>query len=289
MAESMGHQAKLGMGTANPTTEPYEFYECGIGKDLNHLGSDGIRGTRSHISENVVEGTYSVGGLVKLRPSKVNLQNLIPRILGTAASGTTYALAETVPDFYLQVDKIAKVMTYAGCKVNRATFRSSKNQPLMLDLDIHGKTETIGNAGTFPSLTIGTGQPFTHHQAVVTLSAGARAVDNIEIVIDNALVLDRFFNTQTRNSLPEGDRVITFTCDVPFTASEIAMYDQAVTGAAGTCVYTNGSDVLTFTFAALQVPAKPIGVNGKGEIIMRLTFTARMLSTTRELVVTLTA
>lgn len=291
MAPSMGHQAKLGMGTANPTTEPYEFYECGIGKDLNHLPSDGIRGTRSVISENVVAGTYSVGGLVRLRPSKANLHNLLPRILGGAGSGgppTIYALAETIPDFYLQVDKIAKVFTYAGCKVNKATFRSSKNQPLMLDLDIHGKTETMGNAGTFPALTLGTGQPFTHHQVVVTHNAVTRECDNVVIEIDNSLVLDRFNNSQTRTELPESDRTVTLSLDVPFTSAETALYDLAVAGAAGSAVYTNGSDVLTFTFADLQCPQKPVGVNGKGEIIMRLSFVARMLSTTREVVVTLT-
>lgn len=286
----MGHQAKLCMDSVAPidtSSEPYEFVSESIQLVGSHRETDGIRGTRSHISENVSESTETVGGILTLHPTPVNLDNLLPRILGAAESVDVFALAETVPDFLVAVDRVTKVFTYSGCKVNRATFRSSAGNPLMLELDIQGKTESVGAAGSFPALTIGTAQPYMHHQAAVSLAGvGSRVVDNIEITIDNALALDRFYNSQTRTALPEQDRIITFSCDNPYSSDESALYDIALAGIAGTVTYTNGGVSTLFTFGILQGPPRSPVVQGKREIPLRLELVARMSGSTRELVVT---
>ena len=81
---SIGHQAALGMGDASPVDEGYEFISCDIAKQATHIETEGIRGTRSRISETVVEGTYTVGGSIEMAPTPTDLDNLLPRILGAA-------------------------------------------------------------------------------------------------------------------------------------------------------------------------------------------------------------
>lgn len=294
----MGHQALLGFGlTGGAVNEPYEFRSEGIVKQESHVETGGIRGTRSHISENVSEGTYTVGGPLVLIPTPADLVTLLPKILGAAASGTTFALAETLPDFVAQIDRKTKVFAYSGCKVNKASFKSSKGNPLTLDLDIQGKKEgsysgstftdiTLGSAGTFPSLTLSVLQPYMHHQLVLTIGGTAYEVDDIDITIDNALILDRFNNSQSRTELPEGDRIITVSATFPYSTSETALYNIATAGAAATAVYTNGNYSITFTFAVLQAAAKsPVVQSRNGEIVLPIDFVARMSGSTRELVI----
>ena len=45
-------------------------------------------------------------------------------------------LAETLPSFTLAIDRVAKVFTYAGCKVNRAVLSGTQGGLLRLALDI---------------------------------------------------------------------------------------------------------------------------------------------------------
>lgn len=287
---AMGHQAQLAMKTALPfdtSAEAYEFTRESLVKRQTHVETGGIRGTRSHISENVSLGPYKVGGQIVMHPTPIQLANLLPRMLGASASGDTFALAETVPAFQVQIDRKTKVFTYTDCKVNRALFRSSAGNPLELTLDIEGLTESVGSAGSFPALTLSTQQPYMHHQAAITLVGATREVDGIEITIDNGLLVDRFNNSITRTALPEGDRVIRFSCDCPYSADEVALYNQAVGGSAGSVVWTNGGFSLTFSFARLQVPDQSPHVPGRSkEIPLRLEMVARMNGSTRELIVT---
>src|SRR5947208_8059306 len=106
-------------------------------------------------------------------------------------------------------------------------------------------------------------------------------------MIDNRLLVDRFNNSITRTALPEGDRVIRLACDCPFSADEVALYNQAVGGSAGSVTWTNGAYSLTFAFARLQAPDRSPHVPGRSrEIPLRLEMVARMSGSTRELIVT---
>lgn len=284
---SMGWASQFGIGAANLVTERYEAVSCAVGKNVTHLETQGLRGSRSHIAENVSEGTHTVGGSVVLRPNVAALQNLLPRILGGMPSGNNYPLADVLPSFFLAVDKVGAPYLYDGCKVNKAIFRSSKGRQLELELDIQGKTET---STAFPALALSTGQPFTHQEAVLTISGASRQVDNIALTIDNGLILDRFFNSRSRTDLPESDRTVMLTCETPFTSAEVsALYNQSVTPLAGSLVYTNGTSVLTFSFAALQVPTRPPVIHGPREIMLPLQLVARRSGSTLEIVTSLAA
>lgn len=288
MAASVSALAKMGMGATSPVTQAIEFLNENLQKRGQIIETAGIRGTRSHPKERTREGTYTVDGQITLNPCPDELDFLLPYIVGGSESADDFPLAETLPEMYVTVDRIAKVFTYAGCKVNRATFRGREGQLLELSLELMGKTETEGNSGTFPALTLTTAAPYIFHDAVMTIEATAYSIFDWELTIDNKLNGQRFTNSQSRTDIPAMDREVMVTVTVPYTSTEAALHDKSShkTGVAATCVFTNGGKSLTFTTPALQKAAESPTVPGRDqEIKLRLQFTARSSSGTAELTI----
>ncbi len=300
---SLGYQTRLGTisestygVTPGAVTEPFVFVSESITKKGLIVERTGLRGTRSHVADDTRVGPYSVGGQLVLEPTPEDLAIWLPRILGGAASGgdpKTYPLAETLPSFTLSIDRVAKVFTYGGCKINRATFHGSQGGLLRLMLDIVAQSETVAAAGTFPALTPSVTQPYIFSDLTLTLAATAREVRQFDLVIDNALVTDRFMNSLTIVAAPEGDRTIALRTMHAWSAANSDLYAQALAGAAGTLQLTNalgGSPPTgyqtTFNFATLQVPDREPSVPGRQEFFLNLEMMARKVGGTAELVVT---
>jgi len=290
---TMNYARKVGTSASGPSTLQHEFLRCTVAKQAAHVLSDGITGVRGRQSETVVDGTYTVGGELAVEPRPDTLNWWLQQILGGTPTGTpaVVALAEVLPTFTLDVDKGAKAMRYAACKVNTATFRSSAGQPLQLSMDIQGTTED--STITFPSIsgTLSLLQPYMHHNIGLTgLTIGGTnfKADNVEVSIDNHLMLDRFFSSQTRIDMPEQDRTVTLNCDFPFTSDEVAtLYDIGVAGLAGTLRYTAGGYSLLWTFAKLQAPTVgPVIDQRTGEVLKRISFVARRLASADEVTAT---
>lgn len=297
----------VGIGAAGgAATKQLQNVNCGIGKTGTLINKEGARSTRSRHTGNVNAGPYTVGGPLAVQPSPDELRVLLPYILGGTESGSgtsgspwTYALAETLPDAKISQDlrlsgtgSDAMVFHWDGVKFNTARFSSSAgSQVLTLEIDAQGKSQTVNS--TWPSIgsTLTVDKPFIHAQLVLTLGGTAYQVDNFSLSIDNALILDRFLNSLTRTDIPESDRNITLEVDNPFKIADIALYEIAVAGLAGTAVFTNGSSILTFTFANLKAPTNIIERAQRGEAMNRLQFTAYETgtpgSTTKEMVTTL--
>ena len=282
---NMGFARRVGAGATAPSTKEFEFLSCGVEKVAQHLQSDGIRGIRGRQGESVVDGVYTVGGPLVLEPKPDEWGFWLLRMLG-GGSNPNYTLAETVPDFVLDVEKGADVFRYAGMKVNTWSIRSAANQPVQLTLDLQGKTETGGI--TFPSIsgTLSLLQPYVHHNTAgaITLGGVAYEADNLEISGSNALVLDRFLNSQTRTALPESDRIITVAADFPFGDQTDALYNLAVAGlSSNSIVWTNGTYSLTLNFPKLQAPTSGPQINARtGEVMRRITFQARRSGSSAE-------
>ena len=158
MAASMGHQSRLSLaagGTAiGSYTEAYEFLTESLRKQLTIVDTAGLRGTRSHPAERTRDGTYAVGGGLQFHATPAMLDLLLPRILGANEATDVFALAETLPEFDVLIDRVAKRFVYAGCQVNRATFRAAAGGPLELDLDVIGKTEVVSATANVGALTV---------------------------------------------------------------------------------------------------------------------------------------
>lgn len=285
---SLGSQTRLSMaatGTAiGSYTESVEFVSESLAKKLTILETGGIRGTRSHPAERTRDGTYVVEGMIHFHCSKGLFDLLLPRILG-GGSSPTYTLAETLPAFDVLVERVANRFVYGTCKVSRATFKARASGLLELALDVVGETETV-SATAFPAIAPPTDAPYLWQDCVVTLNSAARVVTEFELVIDNHLRA-RFSNSQTASDLYPTDRTVALRCAVPFTGDDTDLYGANTGGAAaGSLVFTNGANNVTFALARVQFADHSPVVAGKGEIVLRLDGTAKKLGSTSELVVT---
>src|ERR1700733_15042000 len=74
--------------------------------------SPGIRGTRSYSQERVRTMPYKVSGTVNLLCDIHSMDTLLGYILGTGPTSSVYSLTDTLPSFYLMIDRVAQVFTY---------------------------------------------------------------------------------------------------------------------------------------------------------------------------------
>jgi len=277
-----------------------EFISESIARQGVILDTDGIRGTRSRDGSRVRTGPYKVGGQLSCYVDKNVLDVFLTYILGGAPTSEVYPLAETLPTFYLLINRVGNVFQYNNCYVNKATFSASASDPLLkMVLEIEAETETVNAAGTFPTgMTVNTSRPyiFADSSSGITVNGSTYSSFGFELVIDNKLLADRFVNELTRSQIPATDRLITCKLTTPFTSTEAGLYGVAV-GSFGTAsaVFTNteetiSSTVSTLTFSVpglFQYPAKSPVVPGKAsEIHLELDATARKSGTNAELTIT---
>src|SRR5262245_36756514 len=123
---SMGHQSRLSLAVAGTAigsyTESIEFVGESLQKRFTILETAGLRGTRSRPVERTRDGTYAVGGSIRFHVTPALLDLLLPRILGAPESSDLFALTESLPEFDVLVDRVARRFVYGGCKVARAIF-----------------------------------------------------------------------------------------------------------------------------------------------------------------------
>jgi hypothetical protein len=287
MAGVYGYQGQLAIDAGATPTLRYDFQNESLICDENFIDTNGLRGTRARASERIRQGNRRVHGQLKLIPTTQELAQLLPWILGTAVSGTTYALADTVPTRYVTIDRVSKVFAYNGCVVDRATFHGTQGGALELILDLVGVDETITNSGTFGSLSLDLSTPpliFT--DLSLSVNSATDQCKEFTLVVDNDIDKERFFNSPTLTSGYPRDRHITITHPVPYGDSS-ASYATGVAGVAVTATFTDSAHVLTFTFANVKYPRRSPTVPGREEIMLPLVGQCYKSGSTLELVTTL--
>ena len=266
-----GALAQLGIDTNNPTTVAYEFVSSSLRKVSTLTPSEGVRGTRSREKYRVRETQQAVTGSIVMNPTATEIDGLLPWILGgTTAVGVT-DVADALTSRYVQVDKISKVYTYDECLVSRAIFSGSQGNPIQLTLDVEGKSETEGNAGSFPSLTLPTDNMFVFSDITLTLLASARPIESFTLTIDNVLTTDRYMNNLTRDDMVPTDRIVTLDVRLPFTSDNTDLYDIAIAGdSALTLAWADGTDTYTIAAANAKAPAEGPESPGRDELFVDL-------------------
>ncbi len=265
---------------------PIELQSESIAKTNTLLNTQGFYGTRSKHKERSRIGPTSVGGQLSFEMSPAVMVFFWPMILGADASGTTFALAEAMQSFQLQIDRVTKVYNYTGMVVNKATLKGSSGGFVNVTLDLIGEDEEVADAGTGQSLTVPIDPPFIFEDAVVTIGGTAYNVFDFELSVDNKMSA-RMVNSLTAESIrPQDLREVMFNISTPYGATEHALYSPGITSAAATLVITNGNYSTTLTMPALQAPTQSPVTPGKGEVPLRLNYQAMMTSTTKEVVIT---
>jgi hypothetical protein len=296
----MGVLAHLGMGSANPVTEAYEFESESLNLAQPVIEFNGIRGSRERVIERTRQGLRHVGGNIVLYPTANELMNLMPRILGQAGASmggyTQFTPSESMTSeaFYVAVDRVAAVGVYNGCIVNRATFESSRGAPLKLTLEIEALDETENTAGSFPALVIDASAPFVHMDSTLTLGGSQVQVETLQVVIDNMLNTERFMNSITRTNLPPTDRSVRVAFTVPWTSDTYpSLYNTGVSGVTADLKFSVGGagdgaagTDLHFLFGNIIFPAnKSPSVASKDELTLHLAGDARKTGSTLEITV----
>jgi hypothetical protein len=146
--------------------------------------------------------------------------------------------------------------------------------------------EVITDAGTFPSISIDTENCLVFHQGVLTLRGTSTEMDQIGLRIDN-VITPTFENSQTATDTAPTDRVVTFSCSVPYTSTEADIYANDVAGtiASATLVFTTGSGKsVTITLNSLRPTSVSPSVGGRDqELRLNLQYQAVATGSTKEI------
>lgn len=285
MAGAYGTLFQVGIGASDPVDLPLECTQESIALRENFIDTSGMRGTRAHASERVRRGTRNVSGTLTLTPTPLELDYLLPWIAGGTKSGNIIALAETVPNRYITIDRDEKVVTYSECKVDSASFRASVGGPLEVVVSILGKDETIANAGTFPAISTDiTGGPYVLSDLALTIASTTYQCTSIEVVHNNAIE-QQYFNSETVTRSQATDRVIGCTITLPY-GDALALHGSALAGVAVVATFTNSTRSFQMSMAAVQAPRNSAVNNGRGETFLQWSGIARKSSTTAEIIYT---
>lgn len=276
MAGSYGTYGKFGIGTASPVTQRLQYADETCILDEEIVDGNGIRGTRSLSIEVVRGGVLRVGGPANFIPTALEWTYLLPWILGGAApSGTgllVYPMAEAVATRYVTIDRVTKVFTYDGVAVSRASWQCGQSQLLTCGLELIGLTETVGNAGTFPALNCDVStNPFIWSDCVISVGGTSVSAKEASWSIDNVIDADRFFNSRNLSAANGQNRVIRFDTMLPY-GDYSALYGTGAAGAGAAVIltFTNGTQILKFTFPKVAIPKRSPNTGGKTEIMMPL-------------------
>jgi hypothetical protein len=276
--------------TFDASSEMYEFLREDISRTPTRVRSNGIRGTRSRASERTRNGPFQIGGSISFNPDPAMLDLWLPRILGAAAVGTTFAVAETMPSFGMLIDRVTKTFEYRDCVVNQAVLRGRANgggeSPEPLELTIAPIFRGYAEDTPFPAVSLST----SANTSPYIFEDGALVVDGVNyefkafaLAISNAIYARRV-NSLYPTSLCPTDRVVQFQAQLPFDVA--TMVTNASATKAATLTFTNGSMSLQISLAGLEMENPNPSVRGKTEIDVVVTGQAASVSTTKEIVVT---
>lgn len=270
MAVANGFEANLGIDTANPTTQAFQFARSGVSKSSELIVPDGIRGLRSRDHDRAKIINERVSGNLTLYPSVTETDALLLWLLGATSTGTS-TFTEDLKERYIQVDKVTKVYTYDECVPARWQISGQAGQPLEWSIEVEGKSEAEGNAGTFPSLSYDEDTSFfTFNEVTLTLNGITCTPFRFTLSVDNSVSSDRFLNAINRSEIPANDRIVNLTVELPFDSVHEPLYDTAAAGYAGTLAWSDGSTTYTWTLTNCKAAESPIEVPGRSEIVMPL-------------------
>lgn len=283
-----GWKVKCAVQAALPFTSgatPLEITSESLSKKTSIINPMGMQGTRSQKSERSRFGTSPVGGTVSLPWSPTSGAVLLPFIMGANASGTTFALADAMQVFQMQLDRGTDVFNYTDLEVNKATWKGTSGDFFNLDLDLIGVDEVQAGSGAGQALTAPTDPPYVLSDLSIVVDGTTREIFDLELTIDNKLAA-RFANSNTATRISPTDlREVGVVFTSPFGSTETDLYNTALAGISVVAVLTNGNYSTTFTLACVQFPSETPVAGSKGEIPLKMSGIARMTGSTKELVI----
>lgn len=265
---SRRHQFAFSSSGATTLANRISALNFGLKSNTNYAKDEGVSGLLHSRNEDFVIDKTEISGPVSFNVRAADMRWCLPLILGTTFATNTIRAGAQAPFFRVgHLDSIQNIMyTYIDCSVAKATFSSSDAMGglLQLAMDIVACQSTQSSGGTWPTMNLGVQQPMVHSTSTLTLNGVATRIKDVQVVIDNQLLTDGFYNSRYRGDNPSDGQLIQLIHTSPWDG----VSDQALTNLTGsvsaTLVYTAGTTSLTFDFPALRaIPAEP-EVGGKG-------------------------
>lgn len=285
MSAAMRRGTRWG-SAASGTTVSTEYEVTAFQPRMNEdvFNAAGMRGTRGKQSERLVQNTRAPGFSVTLQPNSVELDTILPWILGAAEVADLFALAETLPTFSWISDMGTERWYWTNCTVGRATFAARQAGPLELTMEVEA-LDFSKDSTAFGSSTISAVPPYMFYETASALIINSLTKQQFDwsLTIDNALAADRFLNSQTRVSTPTRDRIVTWSFNGPY-GDNSTLFGLAATGVPVTVQFTKGNRSLLFSSNKVSFPREFPQIDE--EIGLSLTGTAHRDGTTAELVTT---
>lgn len=286
--------------TFDTDSEPFDLIFESLKKPGNVQESAGNRGSRSRAKHRRRNGSYLPSGMLVMDVTPRMLRLMLPRILGAAAVGNVFSVADALPSFGVLLNRITTVggghFQYKDCKVDRCMFvgnagSGNPNDPEYIRAYLHlvARDEVTGTA--FPAVTLPTtaddaAYVFADSSAGVTLQGALRKPKRWALLINNFLV-PRITNSLTADQWWPADRRVGLEATFPFDDDHDDLHDIGTSGAAGSLVLANGNLSTTFAFGWLDAPANSPNVARKRtEIDLTLRFIAGATDAAAEIQVT---
>ena len=276
--DSTGARKRLCFDTALPFDASslwFEFLSESMTKNDTLAQTGGVTGSRNRHINQSRQGTQAPGGSIVLVANRILLDALLPHILGGSESADVFNFAETLPEFYIGIEKGVGFYTYNECMVSFAEFRKGANDFIELELGIEAESET-GPTGSFPAITARDWSAPYHFIDItdgVTVEGTERDCKDFSVRIDNAPVTDDFVGLTRNETLCPQDLKVTgfFEFDANSDHNDLpgAGNDQNV----ATIVATHAeeaSSVLTISLANLVWPDITPQVPGRSIFNLRL-------------------
>jgi hypothetical protein len=281
----------------------FPFYRESIKKVGKIVHPDVIIGSREEVSERARKAPYFYGGWVVINLTPGDAATVFPWILGADASGTTFALAETLQSMGVLIDKVTGVHEFYNGVINRAIISGRQNGPggrpnwVTVAMQMYFRSYLApGASESFPSPTFAvTGEyaPMIFEDADnggtsrLVINGTAREVKEFTLDINN-YVSPRWVNALEPTALCPGRRTINLRTIHPYDSGTSNLYDPGVTlSGTNTLTFVNGATSVLFTFAGLNVDVETPEIRGKQEIDLVLNSAVRKVSSTSSLVCTI--
>ena len=269
MSEIMGYAARMTIGGT-----AVEFVSSDISEKIDIVPDDGLRGTRTRSLERVAQGLKHYSGSIVLQASPVEVALVLPYVLNNSGGLT---LTDAMQDVTVVIDTKTKLYTYVG-RFTKMTITGESGKKINLRLDFVGKSGTFGSGGTLSTNADVTNRPYMFSDTSgVTINSVLYDVDRFELSIDNVIV-PTYMTGQTPTDLEPTDRICMLTVQTKYNTTEQALLTLAQAGPviasplAGSMGFTNGSNSMSFTWAAMVAKSETVKVPGRQHLRLPLTY-----------------
>jgi len=270
-----------------------EFISSSITEVSEIIQDDGLRGTRTRQMERVALGQTKVGGDIVFSPTQVELGYILPYALNS--SSANYTLTDQMADVTIVLDLGARAnigYTYVG-RFSMVKYEGGPGEKMKLTVSFVGKTLAIGSGGTISTAADVTQREymFSDSGSGITIGGTQYSFDKFEFTCDNK-INPTFLQGRTATDLESSDRVITLACQTKYTPTEsgLLVIERAgpIIGSPLTAsiAFTNGTNTLSFTFAALVATPRSAAIPGRDHVRLPLEFYCFGVGANKEMILT---